>query len=214
MQVVRRAETYYMFAEGPEDHAHWFTSPDGLNWTRQGTLDIRSTDGRPISPGPFGTPTAWFENDVWYLMYERGDLGVWLAKSNDLKVWTHVQDKPVLEPGPGDYDKYRIAVNQVIKYQGRYYAFYHGSGAEMAPRQWTTNVAVSSDRVHWKKYPGNPIVPGDRSSGIVVPDIEVGPNSNARLAGSTLSQFEFNRPMKFRLYTMHSQVEAFLPAMK
>src|SRR4029078_5365543 len=108
----------------------------GLHWTGQASVDMRSTDGQRISPGPFGTPTVWFENDDWYLMYERGDLGVWLAKSSDIKIWTHVQDKPVLEPGPGDYDKYRIAVNQVIKYQGSYYAFYHGSGAESAPRPW------------------------------------------------------------------------------
>jgi beta-1,2-mannobiose phosphorylase / 1,2-beta-oligomannan phosphorylase len=212
MTVVRRGTKFYMFSEGPQDHAHWFTSPDGRDWTRQGTLDIRRVDGQPISPGPFGTPTVWFENDDWYLLYERYDQGVWLAKSNDLKVWANVQDEPVLEPGPSDYDKYRIAANQVVKYQGRYYVFYHGSGTAMPPRQWTTNVAVSTDRVHWKKYPGNPIVPGDRSSGIVVAvngEQAAGesPENSARV-----SQFEFDRPTKFRLYTMHGQVEAFLPA--
>ena len=111
----------------------------------------------------------------------------------------------------GDYDKYRIAVNQVIKYQGRYYAFYHGSGEEMTPRQWTTNVAVSPDRIHWKKYPGNPIVPGIVLVELLFPTSS-GSDSIAQLAGSTIGQFEFDHPTKFRLYTMHSQVEAFMPA--
>ncbi len=209
--VLKRGGTYYMFSEGPQDHAHWFTSPDAVNWTRQGTLDIRQTNGQPISSGPFGTPVVWFENDIWYLMYERYDQAIWLATSKDLKIWTHVQDQPVLEPGPDDYDKFRIAVNQVIKYQGRYYAFYHGSGTPMPPRTWTTNVAMSTDRVHWKKYPLNPLVPGDRSSGIVIAEVDSQPVANENAADSTVNQFEFKRPTKFRLYTMHAQVEAFLP---
>ncbi len=84
-------------------------------------------DGKPISKGPYGTPTAWFENGRWYLFYERGDRAVWLAESKDLKVFTNVQDEPVLVPGPGEYDRKMIALNQVIKYDGRYYACYHGS---------------------------------------------------------------------------------------
>ncbi|MCE9554938.1 MAG: glycosylase [Planctomycetes bacterium] len=190
MMVVRHDGRWIMFAEGRDDQAQWLISADGVHWTRQGTLDIRQTDGRPIPPGPFGTPTAWREEDgTWYLMYERGDRGVWLAKSADLKVWTNVQDEPVLSPGPEEYDREMIAVNQVVRRDGRYFAYYHGSGDRAAPRQWTTNIAVSTDRVHWKKYAANPIVPGNRSSGIVVP-LEAG---------------------GFRLYTMHDKVEAFVP---
>jgi sucrose-6-phosphate hydrolase SacC (GH32 family) len=74
-----------------------------------------------------------------------------------------------------------------VKHRGRYYAYYHGSGPS-TPRTWTTNVAVSDDLVHWTKYANNPLVPGDRSSGVVVPDGE-----------------------SFRLYTMHNQVELHLP---
>ncbi|MCE9546718.1 MAG: glycosylase [Planctomycetia bacterium] len=190
MMVVHQGDTYYMFAEGKDDQAHWLTSPDGLQWTRQGVLDIRRTNGQPIPPGPYGTPTAWCEGGTWYLLYERGDRAVWLARTADLKTWTHVQDEPVLTPGPDAYDREAIAVNQVIRYAGRYYAYYHGTGQKTAPRQWTTNIAMSTDRVHWKKYAGNPIAPGDVSSGIVVE----------------------TAPGQFRLYTMHDAVRAFMPS--
>ena len=82
-----------------------------------------------------------------------------------------------------------IAVDQVFKYQGAYYAFYHGSGSgDVVPRTWNTDIARSTDRVHWQKYSGNPIVAGNKSSGIVVP---VGDG--------------------FRLYTTHDQVDLFEP---
>ena len=186
MMVVKRGDTYYMFAEGVHDHAQWLTSTDRVHWKREGTLDIRTTDGRPLGSGPFGTPTAWLENETWYLFYERQDAGVWLATSKDLKVWTNVQDEPVLRPGPGQYDKQMIALNQIVKYQGTYFAYYHGSGSNKAPRTWNTNVARSSDLVHWQKYSGNPLVNDNKSSGIVVSD-----------------------GRHFRLYTMHDQVDVY-----
>jgi hypothetical protein len=186
MMVIKRGDTYYMFAEGRNDQAQWLTSQDRVHWKREGTLDIRTTNGKPLTPGPFGTPTAWLENGTWFLFYERQDAGVWLATSKDLKVWTHVQDEPVLLPGPGEYDKHLIALNQVIKYRGSYFAFYHGSGSEKVPRTWSTAVASSSDLVHWQKYSGNPIVHPNKSSGVVLFD-----------------------GRQFRLYTMHDQVDVY-----
>jgi beta-1,2-mannobiose phosphorylase / 1,2-beta-oligomannan phosphorylase len=190
MMVVKQGDTYYMFAEGLHDQAQLLTSKDRVHWNLEGPLEIHYTSGKPLTPGPFGTPTAWLENGAWHLFYERMDLGVWLAKSDDpkLKVWTNVQDEPVLTRGPAGYDKQMIAMNQVIKHRGAYYATYHGTGDDKAPRAWTTNLARSTDLVHWEKYPGNPIVPGDKSSGILVSDGE-----------------------KLRLYTMHEKVELYVP---
>jgi hypothetical protein len=42
--------------------------------------------------------------------------------------------------------------------------------------------------VHWEKYGKNPIVAGNKSSGIVVPDGQ-----------------------SFRLYTMHEQMDVYFP---
>ena len=118
MCVVKQDGTYSMFAEGRNDIAHLLTSADGLKWTERGPLDVRKADGSPISPGPYGTPAAWFEDGTWYLFYERGDQGVWLATSKDRKVWTNVTDDPVIAMGPEPYDKAAVAVNQIVKRDG------------------------------------------------------------------------------------------------
>jgi beta-1,2-mannobiose phosphorylase / 1,2-beta-oligomannan phosphorylase len=187
MMIVPHDGTYYMFAEGLHDRAQLLTSPDGIEWTRRGQLDIRMKDGMPIEEGPYGTPTAWLEEGVWRLFYERRDLGVWLATSQDLDVWTNVQDEPVLTPGPEEYDRDLIALNQIVRHNGHYYGYYHGTSTLHDPRLWTTNVAVSDDLVHWTKYAGNPLFPEatNKSSGILVPDGD-----------------------GFRLYTMHNEVRA------
>ena len=150
MCVVKSENVYYMFAEGRGDTAHLLTSTDRIHWTEQGNLDIRRTDGSSISKGSYGTPCVIKENGKWYLFYERDDLGIWLATSNDLKVWTNLQDEPVLKMGPEVYDQYAVAMNQVVKYKGLYYGYYHAS-AFKDWHEWSTNVAVSEELIHWKK---------------------------------------------------------------
>lgn len=187
ISVVKYKGIYYMFAEGRGDTAHLLTSSDRIHWAEQGKLDIRQVNGKPIAPGPFGTPTIFIENGIWYLFYERADLGIWLATSNNTKLWTNVQDDPVIAPGQEAFDKYAVAMNQVIKYNGRYYGYYHAS-AFADWKEWSTNVAVSEDLIHWKKYPGNPILSENKSSGIMV-----------------------NDGKRYRLYTMHDKVHVHFP---
>ena len=191
--IVKKDDTYYMFAEGYQDQAHLLTSKDKVNWTRIGVLDVRMKDGSKIEAGPYGTPTAWLENETWHLFYERRDLGIWLATSKNMKVWTNVSDEPVIVPGPNLADQDLIAMNQIVKHKGRYYAYYHGAKSIEGPDLWTTNVAVSEDLVHWKKYPKNPLLPRNenKSSGILIHDGQ-----------------------QFRLYTMHGKVDLHFPADK
>ncbi len=91
----------------------------------------------------------------------------------------------MLVPGPEAYDRQMIALNQIIRHHGRYYAYYHGSGGPAGKRIWNTAVAESTDLLHWRKYAGNPIEV-DKSSGIVLFD-----------------------GRRWRLYTMHDQVDLF-----
>jgi predicted GH43/DUF377 family glycosyl hydrolase len=199
MTVLRRDDTYYMFAEGFRfgrayvfggrlaDDPQWLTSPDGIHWTRKGSLEFRSAAGGELALDIYGTPAIWLEDGQWYLFYEKRDAGIWLARSKDLRVWTNVDDEPVLSPGPGAYDDKMIAMNQIIKYEGRYYGYYHAMGsAELG--KWCTCVAVSDDLRKWTKYTGNPIVKPNKSSGILVHDGE-----------------------QYRLYTMHDQVDVYFP---
>jgi hypothetical protein len=187
MCVIKSDSIYYMFAEGRGDTAHMLSSLDRIHWTELGNLDIRQTNGDKIIAGPFGTPTVWKESGTWYLFYERNDLGIWLAKSTDMKIWTNVQDNPVIEMGPEEYDRYAVAMDQVIKYHGWYYGYYHAS-AFKDWHEWTSDGAISPDLVHWKKYPGNPILKENKSSPILV-----------------------NDGRRFRLYSMHDKVQVHLP---
>jgi len=187
MCVVKWGDTYYMFAEGRHDIAHMLTSRDRIHWEDHGRLDIRSADGQPIPPGPYGTPTVWVEHGTWYLFYERRDEGVWVATSRDRVRWTNVQDDPVIARGPQAYDRHAVALNQIIKYRGWYYGYYHAT-AHRPWRDWTTCVAASRDLVHWIKFPRNPIVAHNQSSGIVVHD-----------------------GTQYRLYTMHPEVRVHFP---
>ena len=187
MCVIKSNGVYYMFAEGRGDTAHMLTSTDRIHWKEKGRLDIRLTNGESIKEGPYGTPAVLKENNTWYLFYERNDSSIWLATSKDLKIWRNVQDAPVLDRGPEEYDKYAVAMNQVIKYKGLYYGYYHAS-AFQDWHEWSTNVAVSRDLIHWKKYPNNPIVGNDKSSGIIVYDGK-----------------------QYRLYTMHPEVNVYFP---
>jgi beta-1,2-mannobiose phosphorylase / 1,2-beta-oligomannan phosphorylase len=182
MCVIKLGNTYYMFAEGKNDIAHLLTSIDRINWKEKGPLDIRYTNGTPITKGPYGTPSAWYENGLWYLFYERDDLGIWLATSTDLSVWTNKQDDPVIKMGPETYDQFAVAVDQVIKYNGKYYAYYHASEFKDW-HEWNSCVAVSDDLISWKKYPGNPIMKENKSSPVLIYDGE-----------------------KYCLYTMHPEV--------
>jgi beta-1,2-mannobiose phosphorylase / 1,2-beta-oligomannan phosphorylase len=185
--------TYYMFAESEKDRAQLLTSRDGIQWTLVGRIDVRLANGTPIEDGPYGTPAAWYENGTWNLFYERKDLGIWLARSTDLKFFTNVQDDPVITRGPADYDLDMIAVNQIIRYHDRYYAIYHGNKRSTDPelnKMWTTSLATSTDLIHWEKYPHNPLRPlaENKSSGLLIRDGD-----------------------KFRLYTMHNEVHVHFP---
>ena len=183
MCVIKNEGKYYMYAEGKNDIAHLLASHDGIHWNEKGDLIIKKTNGE-IIPGPYGTPTVWIENNKWYLFYERNDEAIWLAESSDHINWTNVQDTPVISKGPGKYDAGAVAANQVVKYKGKYYLYYHASSKPMKSAvEWTSNVAMSTDLIHWVKYDKNPIVKGDHSSPILVY------NGN-----------------DYRLYTMHSQV--------
>lgn len=186
MCVLQHEGKFLMFAEGEGDIAHALSSPDGVDWTEEGRLDVRKHDGTPISPGPYGTPTVWFEEGTWNLFYERGDQGVWLATSKDRKVWTNVQDEPVIAMGPQQYDLHAVALNQVFRRDGLYYGLYHAN-ATKPWRDWSTCIARSRDLIHWEKAPVNPIIGQNRSSAILVPAPD----------GSD------------RLYTMHPDVRVY-----
>ena len=151
-------------------------------------LDVRTRSGAPLPPGPYGTPTVVVEGGTWHLFYERDDKGVWLATSTDRRVWTNVQRRAGDPARARRLRPPRDRAQPGRALQGRYYGVYHANADPQWKGPWTTCLAVSDDLVHWRKYPGNPIVRSDDSSGILVDDGE-----------------------RLRLYTMHPQVKLWLP---
>jgi beta-1,2-mannobiose phosphorylase / 1,2-beta-oligomannan phosphorylase len=188
--IVKNEDTYIMFAEGRDDIAHWLSSKDKVHWNEQGPLDIRHKDGQPIADGPRGTPTVWLENGTWWLFYERKDLAIYVATSHDLKTWTNVMDEACIPCGPDEYDRHAVAMNQIVKVDDEYYAYYHASALEKRG-QWSTCVAKSKDLIHWVKYGGNPILP-------VNPDLPGASSGTVIHDGS-----------KWRLYTTHPEVRVY-----
>ena len=183
--VIRHEDSYYLFAEG-RPRAHWMTSEDGISWSPQGSLQIYTTAGEEQLQGG-ATPTVYIEEDgTWYLFYQNTG-GVWMASSDHPRSWTNVKDEPVIRAGPEVYDRDKLATDQVFKYRGRYYMFYHGRSERPGPSpQHNTHLAVSDDLINWTKYPGNPVIGDGMSSGIVVHDGK-----------------------GWRLYTMHDKVRLF-----
>lgn len=185
MNVFKLDGKYYMYAEGRHDISHLLISDDGIHWGDQGDLKITNTKGDTL-PGPYGTPSVYVEDGKWYLFYEVSDAAVWIATSTDKIHFKNISDEPVLKPGPELYDLGAIAVNQVVKHNGKYYLYYHASadpGWQSKAGAWNSNAAMSTDLIHWTKYPHNPLVDGDHSSPITVYDGK-----------------------KMRLYTMHPEV--------
>lgn len=170
------AETFRMVAEGEHDIAHLLASRDLLSWRPCGSLDIRLASGVAIPDGPRGTPTLWFDRGLWHLYYERRDEGVWLATSRDCRTFTNVSDEPVLGCGPDVYDRHGIAIDQIVRFDGRWYAYYHAS-PDPARQTWQTCLAASDDLIRWEKWAGNPVMPVDpahpkRSSATLIHDGE------------------------------------------
>ena len=190
--VIKEGATYHMFAEGERDIAHLLTSTDRVHWQERGPLDIRLHTGKPIPTGPRGTPAVFVKQGTWHLFYERGDRGVWLATTRDPVAgpWVNVQDEPVLAMGPRAYDQFAVAFDHVFERDGVYYAYYHANAHNPWKPDWTTNLARSTDLIHWEKYPHNPLIERNSSSSVLV----VPP-------GSKLP----------RLYTMHPEVRRFDP---
>jgi len=185
MIVFKQDGKYHIYAEGFKDIAHLMISDDGIHWKEQGDLKITTTKGDTL-PGPYGTPTVFVEDGKWYLFYEISDAAIWAATSTDKINWKNISDEPVIKPGPEKYDLGAVAADQVIKHKGKYYLYYHANADtewQTNSGAWNSNVAMSEDLIHWKKYPGNPLVDGDHSSPIVVDDGK-----------------------KVRLYTMHPDV--------
>jgi predicted GH43/DUF377 family glycosyl hydrolase len=156
--VMHQSVFYNLYSgfDGKSWHTGLATSPDGLNWTRQ---------GRVLSPDPLSwegddyiaaNGSVLAEAGEFLYWYQAGRLpSIGLARSRDARRWTRRPD-PVLRPGPrGSWDERGVADPYVIRVGDSYYMFYLGQ--DRARRQ-RLGVARSIDGIRWEKLRSNPIL--------------------------------------------------------
>jgi len=156
--VVRFEGLYhnlYSGFDGRTWHTGLATSPDGVEWTKQGKVlspDPGSWEGEYIAANGSAVVVDG-EILYWYQAGEPPRIG--LARSGDTRLWTKLP-QPVLNAGPrGAWDEKGVADPYVVRIGGNFYMFYLGQ--DRARRQ-RLGVAVSEDGVVWWKLRSNPIL--------------------------------------------------------
>lgn len=149
-------------------------SEDGYDWEYV-------HEGRPILEGEGGwegsyapTKDALIIDDMVYLYYigkqgvqER--IGVATASNTNLfkADWVKHPDNPVFSAKDLSKDVQRVFPDCVLKEDGKYYMFFD-SGYDYHhpeyPRQYTVNVAVGEDGVHFEELADDLVIPGHEGS--------------------------------------------------
>ena len=156
--VLRRGSEYwslYSGFDGKTWHTGLATSPDGINWHKQGRIlspDPATWEGDYIAANGSAIENA---SEILYY-YEAGrPFQIGLARSASGRDWRK-HSSPVLPPGPyGSWDERGVADPYVIRAGQRLYLFY--TGMDRAHRQ-RLGVAVSDDGILWWKLRSNPIL--------------------------------------------------------
>ncbi len=162
--VIHNGTEYLMYYSG-QNASHidigLATSPDGFTWMKY--------SGNPVvTRGPVGSwdslfaafPQVIYDGGVYYMWYggyngRHSQTG--FAISTDGINWTKYGGNPVLVPGdPGSWEDLGASVAGIVKKDTLYYMLYRGNNQHEG--RVYLGLATSSDRVHWVKYGGNPVV--------------------------------------------------------
>jgi len=157
-------------------------SPDGIHWTKIGSVlapDTTATPGAAVWDSstvafpcvlyaPDGPPEERFR--MWYsgksgALYD----GIGYATSGDGLHWTRA-GRVMGAGGAGEWDAAQVVDPAVIPVDGGYRMYYCGS--RDADGYFQVGLALSADGRSWVKYPENPIVKfGGNPSGIYTLDV-------------------------------------------
>jgi predicted GH43/DUF377 family glycosyl hydrolase len=91
--------------------------------------------------------------------YEAGPAVIGLCFSDDLRSWD--VPPPVLEPDPScEWEAGGLYKSWLMESDGTYYLFYNAKDHADKSIPWTeqTGFATSTDLIHWKRHPGNPVL--------------------------------------------------------
>jgi beta-fructofuranosidase len=84
------------------------------------------------------------------------------AVSQDLWEWQVLPDALSPSPADGDaFDNYTTWTGSIIRHEGLWYMFYTGGSRAERGLVQRIGLATSTDLVHWKKHPVNPLIAAD-----------------------------------------------------
>lgn len=146
-------------------------SVDGMSWLADSTNPINTDNLLSWWTDAAGPGRILFDGTTYRTWYE-GDRGLFpgtyeaigYATSPDGVHWAKYQPDPVLEPGlPGEWDESGIGYFNTVLYDaGIYQMWYTGNVIHDVTGTTGIGFAVSRDGIHWRKYPGNPVLTGGR----------------------------------------------------
>ncbi|MBI5619992.1 hypothetical protein HY950_03460 [Candidatus Gottesmanbacteria bacterium] len=126
------------------------TSPDGINWTRHGKVNVPTQDLNSIPQAYAYVLKTNNEYKMWYTTNNGSGWKISLATSQNGVNWTPYSENPVLVPTQpwegSDTD------GSTVLFDGtKYEIYYHGSGG--------LSYATSTDGIHWDKPADkNPVI--------------------------------------------------------
>lgn len=160
--VLLDGATYKMWyagsgAAGLTRKIGYATSPDGLTWTRQGSVPVLDAGPSGAWDEKIGFPTVLKDGSVykmWYTGLTASDAGrVGYATSPDGVTWTRYAGNPVLSFGAaGSWDASYIGSPNVVKVGSLYHMWYRGG------LNGGIGYATSPDGITWTKYADNPVI--------------------------------------------------------
>jgi predicted GH43/DUF377 family glycosyl hydrolase len=167
------SKTWYMVYEGKADHDDinsvcLATSPDGVNWTKQGPI-ISPGQAGDMSATDVGTPTLYKENGVWNVYFHGlgndGRVRIGYASGTDLKHLNVKQGALIDVDASGAESGTVGARSSVVKLGDYYYMAYEVCTAnkDFGESQWGTSLArATSPDGPWEKIQSGPILENPR----------------------------------------------------
>ena len=138
------------------------TSPDGRNWTKQGTV---LSPTLPDETFDVAYPTVALVNGtywMWYVGYDGSVYRIFAATSPDGMNWT--KHGVVLDVGPaGSQDSASVGYPFVLCVNGTFDMWYTGLTSFSAPDNAAIMFATSADGLNWTKE-GTVLTPGGSGS--------------------------------------------------
>lgn len=139
--VVFDSGTYHFWAENKTGGTNafgicYFTSADGINWTRQDSNASPALDKTPAAwdSQDVSSPVVWKEGSTWFMIYEgrgaisTGRFGLATA-SSPAGPWTKDAANPIYGGNASTWENNDCVPDDIVKIGSSYYLIFHATGA-------------------------------------------------------------------------------------